>query len=84
MTTSFENSVRVLRSSRTIEVTKGFDKASRRFGTAALRGGAAPVPDPGEQFPQPRPPHPGERRPRGAGFLLRLPPPGRRIRVRVL
>ncbi len=35
MTTSFENSVRVLRSSRTIEVTKGFDKASRRFGTAA-------------------------------------------------
>ena len=35
MTTTFENSIRVLRSSRTIEVTKGFDKASRRFGTAA-------------------------------------------------
>ncbi len=35
MTTNFENSIRVLRSSRTIEVTKGFDKASRRFNTAA-------------------------------------------------
>ena len=33
--TNFENSVRVLRSSRTIEVTKAFDKASSRYGTAA-------------------------------------------------
>ncbi len=31
--TSFENSVRIVRSSRTIEVTKSFDKAASRFGT---------------------------------------------------
>ena len=34
-TNSFENAIRVDRKARTIEVTKGFDKASRRFGTAA-------------------------------------------------
>ena len=33
MATNFENSVRVVRSSRTIEVTKRFDKAASRFGT---------------------------------------------------
>ena len=35
ISTTFENSVRINRNSRTIEVTKGFDKASSRFGTAA-------------------------------------------------
>ncbi len=34
-TNSFENAIRVDRKARTIEVTKGFEKASRRFGTAA-------------------------------------------------
>ena len=33
--TNFEHSIRINRSSRTIEVSKGFDKASRRYGTAA-------------------------------------------------
>ncbi len=33
MATTFENSVRIVRSSRTIEVTKTFDKAASRFGT---------------------------------------------------
>lgn len=32
-TTTFENAVRVLRASRTIEITKSFDKAASRFGT---------------------------------------------------
>ena len=32
-TASFENSVRVVRSSRTIELSKSFDKAASRFGT---------------------------------------------------
>ena len=31
--TTFENSVRINRNSRTIEVTKSFDKAASRFGT---------------------------------------------------
>ena len=33
MATNFENAVRINRSSRTIEVTKSFDKAASRFGT---------------------------------------------------
>ena len=33
MATTFENSVRINRNSRTIEVTKSFDKAASRFGT---------------------------------------------------
>lgn len=33
MATNFENSVRINRSARTIEVTKTFDKAASRFGT---------------------------------------------------
>ncbi len=33
MTTNFENAVRINRASRSIEVTKGFDKAASRFGT---------------------------------------------------
>ena len=32
-TTNFENSVRINRTARTIEVTKSFDKAASRFGT---------------------------------------------------
>ena len=34
-TASFENSVRVVRSSRKIEVSKSFDKAASRYGTRA-------------------------------------------------
>ena len=33
MATTFENSVRIVRSNRTIEVSKSFDKAASRFGT---------------------------------------------------
>ena len=33
MATNFENAIRIVRSSRTIEVTKSFDKAASRFGT---------------------------------------------------
>ena len=33
MATTFENAVRILRNSRTIEVSKSFDKAASRFGT---------------------------------------------------
>ena len=33
MATTFENSVRINRNSRTIEVSKSFDKAASRFGT---------------------------------------------------
>ncbi len=33
ISTTFENSVRIIRSSRTIEVSKSFDKAASRFGT---------------------------------------------------
>ena len=31
--TSFENSIRIVRTNRTIEVSKSFDKAASRFGT---------------------------------------------------
>ncbi len=33
ISTTFENSVRINRNSRTIEVSKSFDKAASRFGT---------------------------------------------------
>lgn len=33
MATTFENAVRILRNTRTIEVSKSFDKAASRFGT---------------------------------------------------
>ena len=33
MATNFENSVRIIRTNRTIEVSKSFDKAASRFGT---------------------------------------------------
>ena len=35
ISTAFENSVRINRNSRTIEVSKSFDKAASRFGTEA-------------------------------------------------